>query len=235
MPKPLLPLALAASLLACDNSADARKDEARRRRDAQLLALPYPSAQGDLPASITLLYDPARDRTTMTLRLTALQLSGPAAANAAQPQLHLSSVHRGRARPADDPEGYIDAAFLITTTRPGLLAYAGSPGSLHADAETRPLQEATNADPYSSAPAPGREETVRFRIPTEDLVNAANAAAVSLSLGPLRVELDPQARHDLRHFASRLRPGRKTLPRRQPRAPESPPPPRTSPPPPRRS
>jgi hypothetical protein len=195
-------LLLAAALpAACDSRTD--KAQAKRAEDAMLLALPYPTSTGARPATMEVTYDAASGRTSMTMRLDGLRATGRRAAGVGGATLHLTSSHKGRVRGPDDPEGSVDGSFEVRTSTPGVLAYSGPPGTATADGRAAPLRPPKSGEAYSSA---GREESVRFRWPTEDLVRAANSGAVSMTFGGIEVELSRAHLADLREFAARLNP-----------------------------
>ncbi|MBM4109024.1 MAG: hypothetical protein FJ255_09500 [Phycisphaerae bacterium] len=198
-----------AALTACDGSGAAQKQRARKARDVELLALPYPAPTGAEPGSITTTYDGPRDRTTTTLRLGDLGVSGASPRQVAGATLLLTSSHKGRVRAADNPEGSVDGSFSVSTSQPGVLAFSGPPGSVVIGEESRPLRAASGPAPYTSAKATGgREETVRFRFPTEDLVAAANADRFALTFGTVRAEVSGPHLADFREFVSGLNPKR---------------------------
>ena len=185
-------------------ASKAQKAQAKQAKDHELLALAYPKSTGTQPRTIETTYDGAADRTLMTLRLTDVRLAGSGAVNASNAILNLSSSHKGQVRAQDDPEGSIDGSLDIQTKAAGMLAYAGPPGTLTADGKPMPLKEASKKNTGLKS-SPG-EETVRFKVATKDLVAAANASAVSLTIGTVQVELTPAALADLREFAARLNP-----------------------------
>jgi hypothetical protein len=206
-----LPLLAAAVLLpACgdsDSAAKAAKASAKKARDAELLKLPYPQSTGALPASITITYDAPLDRTTMTLRLTGLRVSGRSSAQVSSATLHLTSSHKGPTRASNNPEGSVDGSLIVQTTSPGILAYSGSPGAAVINGQAHPLREASGKERYTSAKPPERrEEVVRFRFPTEPLVAAVNAGPVTLTFGAVQLDLSGPQLADLREFTARLNP-----------------------------
>jgi hypothetical protein len=183
----------------------AEQADARRARDAELLALAYPASSGVQPRTLEVLYDGANDRTTMTLRLTGMRTSGGTPVSAVT--LHLTSMHKGRIRPADDPEGSVDGRIVVQTSSPGILAYSGAPGRFIIDGQPTPLREPSGKGGYTSARIPGgAEESVRFRFPTEQLIAAAQSSSFSLSFGKMEIEVAGQQLADLREFAARLNP-----------------------------
>lgn len=200
------------ALGACDGSAaaeKARKDQAKRARDVQLLALPYPATSGLDSKSLSVAYDGARDRTTTTLRLADLKTGGKSAQQIRAATLHLTSSHKGRERASDNPEGSVDGSLTVNSSQAGVLAYSGPPGEIIIAGHAKPLREASGSDHYSSAKAAGgREEIVRFRLPTEDLIAAANSSGFTLAFGMVQIEINGASLADFREFASRLNPKR---------------------------
>lgn len=205
----LIVAGLGAALVSCGKGepTKAQKAEAKRVKDAALLALPYPASSGVLPRSIEISYDGATDRTSMKLRLSGMRVSGGGSANVGGVTLHLTSSHKGRVRPKDDPEGSVDGSLVAEVSSPGMLAYSGVPGNVTADGETTPLKASTDKDGYVSAKATGgREEVVRFRFPTKDLVRATAATSVTMSFGTIQIDISGQQLSDLREFAARMNP-----------------------------
>jgi hypothetical protein len=206
--RPALALILVASLASCGKGepSKAERDAAKRAKDQALLALPYPPRSASAPASIRSAYDSANDRTTMTLSLPGLRADPPVPGVAAL-TLSLTSSFAGRERAPDKPEGSADASLSAVCQSPGALAFSGPPGTLTADGADLPLREASGKNHYNSTPAPGGvEESVRFRVNTPDLVAAANAQQVALTIGRVRVPITGQALSDLREFAARMNP-----------------------------
>ncbi len=190
-----------------DKPTKAQKAELKRAQDEQLLALPYPTSTGRQPATMTLSYDDATGRTNATLRLTGLRVSGRRASNVSGATLHLTSSYKGHERAPDNPEGSVDGSIIVQTSAPGVLAFAGPPGTVTADGRITPLKKASGKDGYSSADGPsGRDEVVRFRFPTEDVVAAAHSSRVTISFGGIEIELSGAHLTDLREFAARLNP-----------------------------
>lgn len=203
---PLVLAALVLSLMSCsDEPSAADKAEAKRAKDAELIALPYPISAGTLPKSIEVRYDSTADRTIMTLRLSGIRVSG--ASGSSGSTLELTSSHKGRARAVDNPEGSIDGGFTLRTTSPGAMAYAGAPGKIIVAGASHDLKAPSGSEGYRSGPGPnGPEEAVRFRIPTEHLIAAINAGELKLTFGTVNLEIDGQHLADLKEFAARLDP-----------------------------
>jgi hypothetical protein len=198
-------------LSGCGDSAAPGKTEtavAKRARDAALLALDYPQSSGAIPRTMVSVYDGANDSTIITLELAGLRPGGSGGANVGSIVLHLTSIHKGPVRPVNDLEGSIDGRLVLRAATAGHLAYSGPPGVLVAGGGSTPLKAPSGKGGYSSTRISGGvEESVRFRIPTEDLVNAASAGSMMLSIGTVQVELSAQHLADLREFAARLKPG----------------------------
>lgn len=185
----------------------AQKAQAKLTKDQELLALPYPKSSGTLPKSITITYDPATDRSVMTLQLAGLRTAGPSGSGVSSITLHLSSSYKGRVRAADNPEGTIDGRAVATCNAPGLLSYAGAPGAIVIGSERRELKAGSGKGGYSSSKAgAGWEESVTFRVPTADLVAATNAGTFVLSIGSVEIEIANVALADAREFVARLNP-----------------------------
>jgi hypothetical protein len=201
----------ACTLSSCGDSAAAAKAQkaaAKAKKDQGLLALAYPKSSGALPKTVQVRYDPTSDRTQMTLQFTGLRA---ASGGAGALTLTLTSSHKGKVRASDNPEGSVDASAVATSTSPGALAFAGSPGVIVVDGQPTDLIEPASGGAYLSAPAQGgTEETVRCRIPTPAVVAAANAATggggVVLRFGGKEFALSPAQIADLREFAARLDP-----------------------------
>jgi hypothetical protein len=199
---------LAVAVGACGRGepSKAERDAAKRAEDAALLALPYPARSGAQPASIRSVYDTATDRTSMTLTLAGLTPSPPIP-GVGPVTLCLTSSFDGPVRATDNPEGSVDGSISAVCASPGALAIAGVPGGVVIDGVERPFKPASAKNAYSSSPAAGGvEEVARFRFPTPDLVAAANAGGVAISVGRVRFEVSGPALADLHEFAARLNP-----------------------------
>jgi hypothetical protein len=189
--------------------AKAEKEEAKRARDAELLNLAYPPSSGTIPASMSVNYDAATDRTTITLNFAGLAVQGKAGATASSAALSLTSSHRGRSRAADNPEGSVDGSLVVACSSPGVMAFSGPPGQIVISGVSSALKEPSKLEPYTSTRVEGAwEEVVRFRVTTESLVQAAGASEVVLEVGSARIGLTSKQIADLREFAARLKPGR---------------------------
>jgi hypothetical protein len=186
----------------------AQKAEAKRAKDAGLLALTYPASTGTRPASMEISYDGAADRTIMTVRLTGLRVSGGGAASVRGATLYLTSSHEGRVRAADNPEGSVDGSIVVQASTPGILAYSGAPGTVTAAGQTTPLKGPSGkGGGYSSTKTvSGVDEIVRFRFRTEDLVSGVAAGGLTMTFGTIQVEVSGQNFADLREFVARLNP-----------------------------
>jgi hypothetical protein len=191
-----------------DRESKAQKAAAKREREAELLAMQYPASTGVLPATIAISYDSATDRTFMTLKLAGLRVSGRGAQGVSAATLVLTSSHKGRVRPADNPEGSVDGNVTVQASSPGSLAFSGAPGSISIGGQVTPLKDPSGKDSgYSSRKtAAGHEESVRFRFPTRDLVAAAQSDGFTMSIGTVQLEIAGQALADLREFAARMNP-----------------------------
>lgn len=202
--------ALATALPACKDSrgpSKAQKAQAKLQKEQDLLALPYPKSTGILPKSIAVAYDSATDRSTMTMQLTSLRAAGASSGGVGSITLHLSSSYKGTMRANDNPEGSVDARVVARCTSPGLLSFAGDPGAIVLGAERRPFKPASGKGAYvSSKIGAAWEESVSFRIPTADLVAAANADRFTLTVGGIEFQLIADAKADWREFAARLNP-----------------------------
>jgi heat shock protein HslJ len=185
----------------------AQQAEAKRAKDAELMALSYPKSTGIQPKTMEITFDGASNRTSMMLRLVDLRVSGDGARQVSSSVLHLTSSHKGRVRPSDDPEGSVDGSLVAQSSTSGVLAYSGAPGTVTADGQTTPLKGASGKNEYSSTKtATGNEEIVGFRFPTKDLITASKASNLSMAFGTIKVELTGQQLEDLREFAARLNP-----------------------------
>ncbi len=193
----------------CGKGGPTKSEKAavKAQRDQQLLTLPYPKAAGTLPKSIDSRYDSTSDRTTAVFTLTALRPPTASTSRLSSTTLVLTSSHKGRVRSPNDVEGSVDGAVVGTSATQGVLAYSGGPGTILADGVELPLKEASAGKGYSSAPITGGyEETVRFRVPTEHLVAAANAKVITLKFAGVEVELSDSQMIELRAFAATLNP-----------------------------
>lgn len=201
----LVMLAVSSCLLACRDPKAAQKaqeKEAKRERDQTLAALPYPEPSGITPATLVSTYDPAADRTTLTLTLANLNATTPTTSrNAAT--LTLVSSHKGEQRKPGNPEGSIDATLQVRGVPAGALAFSGTPGVVHLESGDVELKLPAEGTAYSSEP---NRETVRFRITTESLITAVNSRRLHLTVGTASVEVHNAAVADVREFASRLKP-----------------------------
>jgi len=187
--------------------AKAAKKAAKAQREGRLLAMEYPRSTGVQPRSMEISYDGAADRTFMTLRLTGMRVGGGGASSVSSATLHLTSNHKGRTRPTDNPEGSVDGGLIVQTSSPGVLAYSGPPGRVTIGGETLPLKDASGKDEYSSTKkGSGAEEIVRFRFPTEHLISAATSGGFTMSFGTVQLEISGQNLADLREFAARMNP-----------------------------
>jgi hypothetical protein len=197
------------ALISCgrsDEPSNAEKAAAKREKDAELLALTYPRSTGVQPASMQIAYDGATGRTTMTLRLTGMRISGTGSQGVRQPALHLSSSYKGQTRAPDNPEGSVDGSLIATATTPGALAFSGAPGTVTIGSQAMPLKKPSEGEAYTSARAAGAEESVRFRFPTEHLIAAVNSGPFTMTVGTLQLEISGQNLADLKEFAARLNP-----------------------------
>lgn len=215
---PLRHVGVAVSALACvamlapackDNSRPSKreKDQAKAVKDQELLSLAYPKSSGVLPKSIAISYDPATERSLMTLRVHGLRAVGASSASVTSVELHLSSSYKGKVRASDNPEGSVDGRVVARCAVPGLLAFSGAPGTLLVDGQALPFKEPKEGEPYRSIKSgAGWEEAVAFRFPTKDLIAAANSASPRLTFGALEVEFSNDARADFAEFVARLDP-----------------------------
>lgn len=203
------PLAAAFLIAACGDAepTKAQKDAAKKEQDARLLALTYPKSAGLQPRTLQTFYDAATDRTFTSLTLSGLRVTGTGAQQVSSVALHLTSSHKGRVRAPGNPEGSVDAGIVAQTAAAGTLAFSGPPGTLHLPGRKAPMKMPTDADEYTSTRAgAGREESVRFRIPTEDLIAALEAGDLTISVGTIQLQANPQQLAELREFAAKLNP-----------------------------
>jgi len=197
---------LVVGLGACKREADgkAAKEAAKVARDAELLKLEYPKSSGVVPPGMTVSYDGAADRTSIALKWTALKVSGGAGMSGGSGgTLYLTSSHKGRVRGADKPEGAIDGSFSLQSGGVGALAFSGAPGRIVVDGAASELKGPAKGEAYVS----GREEMVRFRVPTEALIAAAKGGSVGFEFAKVRVELSEAQVGELRELVARMKPG----------------------------
>jgi hypothetical protein len=184
-----------------DPDGKAAKEAAKSARDAELLKLEYPKSSGVVPPGMTVSYDGAANRTSITLKWTGLKVSGGSGVGGGT--MYLTSTHKGRVRGVDKPEGAIDGSFSVQGGGAGALAFSGAPGRIVVDGAVTELKGPAKGDPYVG----GREEMVRFRVPTEALIAAAGAGSVGFEFAKVKVELTDHQVGELRELVARMRPG----------------------------
>lgn len=167
--------------------------------------LAYPEAGAAMPASVKVEYDPAKDRTRMTLELKGLR---PAAAGArvGGAVLTLTSEFKGRERAVGEVS--VKGELRVETNAAGVLAPASPPGAFVVDGArvTARAWEAGKSG-YTAKQAGGlTHEELEFRVRTRDLVKLAGGRSVTGEFGAVKVELTAGQVAELKEFVARMKP-----------------------------
>lgn len=174
-------------------------------RQEKAAGLAYPDAGPTLPASVSIEYDQAKDRTRMTLELKGLRPQAPGA-RVGGAVMRLTSEFTGRERTVGEVS--VKGELKVESNASGVLAPSSPPGAFVVDGSrhsVRAWETGTSGYATKAAGALSREE-LRFRVPTRDLVKIASGGTVTGEFGLVKVELSAAQVAELREFVARMKP-----------------------------